>query len=98
MKNQHVHFKTLTDSIDTKTPVGRFFFHFMASLAQMEQELIVERTRAVAISRDWTLRVWDLESAKEIITFTGEGRFFNVPSLRTGERILSEASQADCIT
>ena len=60
----------------------------------MEQELIVERTRAVAISRDWTLRVWDLESAKEIITFTGEGRFFNVPSLRTGERILPEASQA----
>jgi DNA invertase Pin-like site-specific DNA recombinase len=55
MKNQHVHFKTMTDSIDTKTPVGRFFFHVMASLA-MEQELIVERTRAVAGSADRTLR------------------------------------------
>jgi DNA invertase Pin-like site-specific DNA recombinase len=32
--------------IDTKTPAGRFFFHIMASLAQMERELIVERTRA----------------------------------------------------
>jgi hypothetical protein len=64
MKNQHVHFKTLTDSIDTKTPVDRFFFHVMASLAQMEQELIVERTRAVAGSPDRTLRVWDLQSAK----------------------------------
>ena len=76
MKNQHVHFKTMTDSIDTKTPVGRFFFHVMASLA-MEQELIVERTRAVAGSGDRTLREWDLQSAKEIITSTGEGRIFS---------------------
>jgi DNA invertase Pin-like site-specific DNA recombinase len=27
-------------------PAGRFFFHVMASLAQMERELLVERTRA----------------------------------------------------
>ena len=37
----------------------------------MEQELIVERTRAVAGSSDRTLRVWDLQSGKEIIIFTG---------------------------
>jgi len=43
----------------------------------MEQELIVERTRAVAGSGDRTLRVWDLQSAKEIITSTGEGRIFS---------------------
>ena len=41
-----VHFKSLTDAIDTSTPSGRFFFHVMASLAEMERELIVERTRA----------------------------------------------------
>ncbi len=46
LESQHVHFRSLTDSIDTKTPAGRFFFHVMASLAQMERELIVERTRA----------------------------------------------------
>ena len=41
-----VHFKCLTDRIDTATPSGRFFFHVMASLAQMERDLTVERTRA----------------------------------------------------
>ena len=38
--------KSLTDQIDTSTTSGRFFFHVMASLAQMERDLIVERTRA----------------------------------------------------
>ena len=41
-----VQFKSLTDAIDTGTPSGRFFFHIMASLAEMERELTVERTRA----------------------------------------------------
>ena len=41
-----IHFESLTDRIETTTPSGRFFFHVMASLAQMERELIVERTRA----------------------------------------------------
>jgi len=41
-----VNFRSLTDSIDTSTPMGRFFFHVMGALAEMERELIVERTRA----------------------------------------------------
>ncbi len=45
-----IQFKSLTDSIDTGTPSGRFFFHVMASLAQMERELIVERTQAGLIA------------------------------------------------
>ena len=46
LAKQIVHFKSLTDSIDTSTPSGRFFFHVMASLAEMERELTIERTRA----------------------------------------------------
>jgi DNA invertase Pin-like site-specific DNA recombinase len=43
---QGIHFKSLTDSIDTGSPSGRFFFHIMASLAEMERDLMIERTRA----------------------------------------------------
>lgn len=46
LHKQDIQFKSLTDAIDTGTPSGRFFFHVMASLAEMERELTVERTRA----------------------------------------------------
>ena len=46
LHKQGSQFKSLTDAIDTGTPSGRFFFHVMASLAEMERELTVERTRA----------------------------------------------------
>jgi DNA invertase Pin-like site-specific DNA recombinase len=46
LQGRKVQFRSLTDGIDTTTPAGRFFFHVMASLAQMERELLVERTRA----------------------------------------------------
>lgn len=46
LQQRGVQFKSLTDAIDTGTPSGRFFFHVMASLAEMERDLIVERTRA----------------------------------------------------
>jgi len=46
LHKQGVQFKSLTDSIDTGTASGRFFFHVMASLAEMERELTIERTRA----------------------------------------------------
>ncbi len=40
-----VDFISLNDSIDTTTPMGRFFFRVMASIAELERDMIVERTR-----------------------------------------------------
>lgn len=52
LRQRGVNFRSLTDSIDTSTPMGRFFFHVMGALAEMERELIVERTRAgLAVAR-----------------------------------------------
>ncbi len=46
LQTDKIGFRSLTDSIDTGTPSGRFFFHVMASLAEMERELTIERTKA----------------------------------------------------
>ena len=46
LQERKIQFRSLTDGIDTTTPSGRFFLHVMASLAQMERELLAERTRA----------------------------------------------------
>ncbi|WP_175948761.1 recombinase family protein [Burkholderia pyrrocinia] len=41
-----VEFVSLTESIETRSPVGRFTFHMIAALAEFERSLIAERTRA----------------------------------------------------
>lgn len=46
LESKKINFKSVKDNIDTTSSAGRFFFHLMASLAQMERELIVERTKA----------------------------------------------------
>jgi DNA invertase Pin-like site-specific DNA recombinase len=46
LHERRIQFRSLTDGIDTTTPAGPFFFHVMASSAQMERELLAERTRA----------------------------------------------------
>lgn len=46
LEAQKINFKSLTDGFDTTSTAGRFFFNVMASLAQMERELTIERTKA----------------------------------------------------
>ena len=46
-EKNNIQFKSLTDTIDTTTPNGRFFFHIMSAFAELEKELIKERHKWV---------------------------------------------------
>jgi DNA invertase Pin-like site-specific DNA recombinase len=46
LRNKNIPFISITEGFDTNTPMGRFGLSIMAALAQMERELISERTRA----------------------------------------------------
>ena len=42
-----IHFKSIQENfIDTSSPHGRFVFNLFASIAQLERDIIIERTRA----------------------------------------------------
>lgn len=45
-EEQGVEFVSLEDQIDTTTPMGRFFFRMMASIAELERDILSERTKA----------------------------------------------------
>ncbi|MGB1271861.1 MAG: recombinase family protein [Endozoicomonas sp.] len=78
LEHQGIHFKSLTDNIDTSTPSGRFFFHVMASLAQMERELLVERTQA------------GLEAARKRGRIGGRKRSMTDSKLTSAKRLLAD--------
>jgi len=42
---RNVDFVSVHDGIDTSTPVGRFTFHVVSAVAELEREMIRERTR-----------------------------------------------------
>jgi DNA invertase Pin-like site-specific DNA recombinase len=63
--------------IDTSTASGRFFFHVMASLAEMERELTVERTRA------------GLEVARSLGRVGGRKRKMTDSKLESARRLLA---------
>jgi DNA invertase Pin-like site-specific DNA recombinase len=46
LRERGVDFRSIKDGIDTSTATGRFFFNMLAALAEMERELIRERTQA----------------------------------------------------
>ncbi len=50
LESRNLGFKSLAESIDTTTPTGKFFFHITGAFAELERNLIRERTRAGLIS------------------------------------------------
>jgi len=77
LNSRNIHFKSITDSIDTSTTSGRFFFHIMASLSEMERELIVERTKA------------GLEAAKKLGRVGGRKRKMTDSKINSAKKLLA---------
>ena len=46
LKGQQIGFRSLVESIDTATPTGQFFFQVTGAFAELERNLIRERTLA----------------------------------------------------
>ena len=46
LKNRQIGFKSLVEAIDTTTTTGQFFFHVIGAFAELERNLIRERTMA----------------------------------------------------
>lgn len=80
LNERGIGFVSLTDSIDTTTASGRFFFNVMASLAQMERELMVERTQA------------GLQAAREQGRVGGRKRIMTDAKIRAARKLLSQGT------
>lgn len=80
LEQRGVQFRSLTDAIDTGTTSGRFFFHVMAALAQMERELIAERTRA------------GLEAARRKGRIGGRKRLMTESKVESARKLLATGS------
>lgn len=83
LNKRSVHLKSITDSIDTSTSSGRFFFHVMASLAEMERDLAIERTRA------------GLEAARRLGRIGGRRPKMTSPKLESAKKLLASGMAYD---
>jgi DNA invertase Pin-like site-specific DNA recombinase len=80
LEKKGIQFKSLTEGIDTSTAAGRFFFHVMASLAQMEREMLIERTKA------------GLDAAKKKGRQSGRKRKMTNSKLESAKKLLTGGS------
>jgi len=46
LHKEKIEFRSLTEGIDANTPMGKFYFHMAAALAELERDRLIERTNA----------------------------------------------------
>ena len=46
MQDKSIELKSLSESIDTRTPTGKLLFHIVAAFAQFERDNMIENTKA----------------------------------------------------
>lgn len=91
LKAKGAGFRSLTEPVDTSTPLGEFMLNMLASLAQFERALIRERSmagqvaamrRGVKFGRDPVMTFEDRQLAALMVwsgcTYASVGRFFGV--------------------
>ena len=77
----NTHLVSITEHIDTETVLGKFFLTIMGALAQMERELIAERTRAT------------LQFKREQGELLGSVPFGYRESLRVPDKLVQDRSE-----
>lgn len=82
LDSRKLNIRSLTDGIDTKAPAGRFFFHVMAALAEVERSLILERTMA------------GLEAARRAGKFGGRKRLMTDAKIEAAKLLLASGLDA----
>jgi DNA invertase Pin-like site-specific DNA recombinase len=95
-----VEFVSMNDAIDTSTSVGRFTFSVIAAVAELERDVIRERTRAgIAAARRRDVRVGrprvevDVDAARRLLNTGGSIRSV-ARTLKIGASTLARALQA----
>jgi DNA invertase Pin-like site-specific DNA recombinase len=106
LREKGVDLVVLDQGIDTSTPAGRFFFHVLAALAEMEADLIRERTMdGLAAARTkgnlgGRPKSYTAATVQAVLALDGAGQTLTEiasvcrVSRRTVGRILSDATAA----
>lgn len=85
LRQRDVGFRSLHEAIDTTTPSGKLTFHLFAALAELERELIRERTRAGLVAARARGRVGGRPRAMTPEKIRAAARLMSDPSLSIDE-------------
>lgn len=85
LKERDIEFQSLVEAIDTSTATGKFFFHIVAAFAELERNLIRERTKAGLLAARARGRVGGRPLAFDEKTFEMALRLHEANDLSVGE-------------